>query len=164
MTWLDWGWTLYWAIAGLIFAVVLACAYFWWKFPASHSLIFAAIQAASWMLFWPGLVIVGVLAVLRAWKLSGDGKWHWPLWAWIWDNEEDGIAGPGVRPTVWRAFYWSALRNNVNNLRYFPGVSDPTRAPPYYVSWTWFGRQFYFKAGWESSGWPSISAGGGRGY
>lgn len=84
-----------------------------------------------------GLPIVAVLAKRRAWEVTRsrfytyrDGSrrvvlaWA-PRWAWLWGNEEDGVAGGGewVRTrTHWgpwrRAFVWSALRNPVNNLRF----------------------------------------------
>lgn len=132
----------------------------------------AAIQVASgwfsplWLL---GILVCGVLSLTM--RMSGApgiiasmGPQHWPKWAWIWDNEIDGIFGPTNTPyTRWQAFYWSALRNPVNNFRFVVGVSQKGR-PLWYKTWTILGKQFYAKAGWKSDGYPCFSVGAGRGY
>jgi hypothetical protein len=157
-----------------------------------HLVLFILIQCASAGLFVPGLPVCAYLAYThQATYDKATGRYHWPAWAWIWDNDEDGVV-----PTWYRAehpdwsfekaaFRWSALRNSVNNLRYVRGVSGPGR-PLLYRTWTWnipsiawreWGvlsypdsvslekRQFYWKAGWQpNTGWPVISAGGGTGF
>jgi len=154
--------------------------------------LFLLIQGASAGLFVPGLPVCAYLAYShQATYDKATGKYHWPAWAWIWDNDEDGVAPSWYREKHpdWSfektAFRWSALRNSVNNLRYVKGVSAPGR-PLMYRTWTWqvpvvawrtWGfvsypkvaavqtRQFYWKAGWQpNTGWPVISAGGGNGF
>ena len=90
--------------------------------------------------------------------------YHFDRWMWLWDNEEDGVASYWrPRPTSRDVFVWSALRNPVANLRHVPGVSGFGR-PLFYRTWTMFGKEFYFKFGWMSDGFPACSAGAGRGY
>jgi hypothetical protein len=157
-----------------------------------YLVLFLLIQSASAVSFIPGLPICAYLAYTHQSTYDKTtGQYHWPTWAWLWDNEEDGVA-----PTWYRAqhrdwsfakaaFHWSALRNSSNNLRYVPGVSAPGR-PLLYSTWSWqvpiltWGaqslfpypekisfetRQFYWKAGWQpNTGWPCISGGGGKGF
>lgn len=127
--------------------------------------LFIAIQIVALVLALVGIPIVGLLAYLRIWeKPAIAAQWHWASRAfWLWDNEIDGICAPGTTPTAWSAFYWSALRNPCNNLRFVPGVSKAGR-PLWYRTWTLFGKQFYAKAGWLSDGYPALSAGAGKGY
>lgn len=142
--------------------------------------LFTLIQLVSLVLTVLGLPICAALALGANYKCGPPGsKWHFaPNWAWIWDNDEDGIAPHWYNPLVtpWKVFAWTALRNPCNNLRYVPGVSKPGR-PLWLWTWTvpenhgpfwgggWPGKQFYFKAGWEAkTGWPSLSAGSGNGF
>ncbi len=128
--------------------------------------LFIAIQLASLVLTVLGIPICALLAACNLFELDGalGAKWHWSLdpLTWIWDNEIDGVVGPGP-VTRWQAFYWSALRNPCNNLRFVAGVSKVGR-PLWYGTFTMAGREFYAKAGWMSDGYPCLSAGGGRGY
>jgi hypothetical protein len=126
-------------------------------------LLFALIQIVSAVLTVIGYPIIGLLAVFKVWDVRADCRNHWPPWAWIWDNEEDGVFGPGTPRTRWQAFYWSALRNPVNNLRFVPGVSKIGR-PLLYKTWEWRGKEFYYKVGWMSDGYPALSAGAGKGF
>jgi hypothetical protein len=124
-----------------------------------YVLLFVLIQLVNIPLMLAGVPICAVLAAIQP-----ESSTHYPKWAWIWDNEIDGVYGPENPHTAWQAFYWTALRNPVNNLRFVPGVSKPGR-PLWYRTWVWFGRQFYAKAGWANvTGWPMLSAGGGRGF
>jgi hypothetical protein len=84
--------------------------------------------------------------------------WHWRYrWAWVWDNEIDGVMGPAI-PSPWNAFYWSALRNPCNNLRFFPGVSNKNR-PLWRVTCGSKPGGWYFQAGWNGDGYPVLSSG-----
>lgn len=122
--------------------------------------LFAFIQVVSFVLMVIGWVVIAFLAGLRAKSLMG-ATWHFPGWAWIWDNEIDGVCGP-LPPTRWNIYYWSALRNPVNNLRFVYGVSKKGR-PLVYRTWKWLSRDFYYKLGWMSDGYPCLSFGGGKG-
>lgn len=115
--------------------------------------LFLLIQTANIVLSVLGYPVIGVLAVFNVCP--------WPRWCWIWNNEEDGIYGPGKPHTRWQMFYWSALRNSCNNLRFVPGVSKAGR-PLWLVNFTIRGKVFYAKAGWLSDGYPCLSAGAGR--
>lgn len=77
-------------------------------------------------------------------ELKGGLQVQWSgTLAWLWSNEEDGVMGPSwyaARHPTWSgnrtAFYWSALRNPTNNLRFVPGINpviDPERIR--YVNW-----------------------------
>jgi hypothetical protein len=126
--------------------------------------LFALIQLVSLVLTLIGIPLVGFLSIYRDWEVVGKLiQWRGGALTWIWGNEENGIVGPGMALTRWNAFYWSALRNPCNNLRFVPGVSKVGR-PLWYRTWMMFGKQFYAKAGWLSDGYPCLSAGAGRGY
>lgn len=122
--------------------------------------LFILIQLVSLVLTIVGIPVCAVLAWGRFYHY--DQKYHWPKWAWVWDNEEDGVAPSGYT-TRWGQFVWTALRNPCNNLRFVVGVSGSGR-PLLYKTWTMFGKEFYLKWGWMSDGYPAFSAGAGRGY
>lgn len=108
-------------------------------------MILLPLHIAAWVLrilavlpLWVlGFPVCYVLARREMWSLqtsrffkedSGQPRkrpqWR-PRWAWIWGNEEDGVAGPRWHlqgaPSWRRAFVWSAQRNPVNNARFvFP--------------------------------------------
>ena len=147
-----------------------------------YVLLFAALQAAALALAIVGLPICAVLAALSPWSIVSQPGYKpnlivagWPSWAWIWSNDEDGVRPTGYT-TRWGIFKWTALRNSVNNFRFVPGVSKPgwplwyrtfTLSIPWRISGEWMllTKQFYAKAGWANvTGWPMLSAGGGRGY
>jgi hypothetical protein len=126
--------------------------------------LFTLIQIVSLVLTVVGFFLIGFLAYFYAWQLvAAKFQWRGGLLTWLWSNEEDGIVGPGMALNRWNAFYWSALRNPCNNLRFVPGVSGVGR-PLLYRTWTMFGKQFYLKWGWMSDGYPAFSAGAGRGF
>lgn len=131
--------------------------------------LFIAIQIVAFVL---GLIGVPICAALAFAKLSAVGAlrppapqlWHWPRWAWVWDNDEDGVDPPWYSvthpswPQAWREFIWTALRNPVNNFRYVPGISAKGR-PLWRKTWGAKPGGFYCQAGWNSSGFPVLSAG-----
>jgi hypothetical protein len=130
----------------------------------SYVCLFASIQLVSLVLAIIGIPVVGLLAYLYAWvPIAGKFQWRGGALTWIWGNEENGIVGPGMALNRWNAFYWSAIRNPCNNLRFLPGISRVGR-PLLYRTWMMFGKQFYVKAGWMSDGYPCLSAGSGRGF
>lgn len=131
---------------------------------AGYIALFALIQFASQILSTIGLFVIAGLAYFHAWvPVAGKFQWSGGMLTWIFSNEEDGIVGPGMALTRWNAYYWSALRNPCNNLRFVPGVSKVGR-PLFYNTWTIFGKLYYVKLGWMSNGYPACSAGAGRGY
>lgn len=124
--------------------------------------LFVALQLASLVLTLIGIPICGLLAACNLMTLNGTpgAVWHWQLnpWTWIWDNEIDGVVGPSGPVTRWQAFYWSALRNPCNNLRFVPGVSLKGR-PLWRKTWGPKPGGWYVQAGWEPPGYPVLSAG-----
>lgn len=130
-----------------------------------RSWLFWLIQGISANLFIPGLLV----SIFAPWHIT-DGKGHWSRLFWLFDNDEDGIFGTGPITRL-RAIYWAGVRNYVNNLRYVRGVSKVGR-PLWRKEWTskvrtltLFGRtwtvggRYYAQAGWNSSGFPVLSAG-----
>jgi hypothetical protein len=77
--------------------------------------------------------------------------------SWLWWNSDDGAVGN----TWWEQYVWLAWRNPVANLRHVPGVSAKGR-PLFIRNWMVQGKEFYFKAGWMSDGYPALSAGSGK--
>ena len=163
----------YLAALGLEWLILALCGLFFWRWPAKYAALFASIQCAAGFaspLWLAGLPICAFLALVGASTFDQkSGLYHWPRWAWVWDNEQDGvdphwyeIAHPGWSKVL-REFVWTALRNSVSNFRFVRGVSGAGR-PMWYWTGTVFGAQRYAKAGWESSTWPSLSAGSGKGY
>ena len=127
--------------------------------------LFVLIQAANLPLAIIGIPVCAILAYC-GFAHYDEGKWHWPKWAWLWDNEEDGVAPDWYASfhQEWHSatveFVWTAFRNPVNNLRYIPGVSKAGRP-----LWYWSNGKYYAKAGWVPvNGWPVLSAGAGRGF
>jgi len=127
--------------------------------------LFILIQLASLVLTIVGIPVVAVLVELDFLYFGMDGeRVHFPPWAWIWDNQEDGVLPTWFRqkyPT-WSphrtAFVWSALRNPCNNLRFVRGVSKVGR-PLWRKTWGAKPGGFYFAAGWNGSGYPVLSGG-----
>lgn len=65
-------------------------------------------------------VLIGLAVIPLAYTMR-KGQ-DFPKWAWIWDNEEDGIYGPkwfnkGIH-NFKSCFLWSAIRNPANNMRF----------------------------------------------
>ena len=81
------------------------------------------LRIAAWILreavFLPiyllGIPVVGMLQLLDCYTLGKDRQYHFPRWAWLWDNATDGICPSGYSPLRWY------LRNPVTNLRFLPG-------------------------------------------
>lgn len=117
---------------------------------AKYVLLFIAIQVIA--------LILAVLGIPICATLAASGVIPWPRWAWLWNNQVDGIYGPGNPHTRWQAFLWTALRNPVNNLRFVPGVSKAGR-PLWRKTWGARPGGWYAQAGWENSGYPVLSAG-----
>ena len=70
--------------------------------------------------------------------------------------------------TSWASKYsWLAIRNPVDNLKHakWPYVVAIPGGPMLYKTWFWFGKQFYYKIGYMSNGYPAFQPfGAGRGY
>ena len=119
--------------------------------------LFILIQLVSLVLTLVGLVILIPAAAFQFWGSTDNaGAPHWrsPL-LWVWDNQEDGVCAFWQGPiTRWRVYYWAAIRNPCNNLRYVPGVSSTSR-PLWRTTW----GKWYAQAGWNHSGFPVLSAG-----
>jgi hypothetical protein len=140
---------------------------------ARYVALFVAIQLFGWVvLFVPGLFVCGALAALSEWSpaispVTGHPIMVWPRWAnWAWGNDEDGVISareleqhPTWGPRL-RAFWWTALRNSFNNLRFWPGVSGVGR-PLWLKQFTWRGQIKHVKAGWMNDGWPTCGIGDG---
>ena len=126
--------------------------------------LFIAIQALSLVLFIIGIPICAVLAYGDFSKQDfTNGLYHWPKWAWLFDNQEDGTCPLWYQAQtrgkfVDTEFRWTAFRNSVNNLRYVPGISGVGR-PYWRKTWGAVPGGFYAHAGWNASGFPVLSAG-----
>lgn len=123
--------------------------------------LFLLIQLVSLVLTVVGIPVVAALAAAGAYQLDRQRETaHFPLWAWIWDNEEDGVIPEWYhvehmeRNFKLNVFIWAALRNPCNNLRFVPGVSKQGR--PLFIR---FYKGFYAEAGWNPHGYPVLSAG-----
>lgn len=87
--------------------------------------------------------------------------WQWYWLNRIWGNDEDGVVN-GMRGNVeynpemsaFKAYLWCAWRNSANNLRFvFRWNGGP------FYRWEDEERTIYFQCGWNSSGFPVLSAG-----
>lgn len=87
-----------------------------------------------------GLVVVAIAIPLRVDSVSvSDGRYisNLPSWAWLWGNDHDGLLGDkrfwwrdntpfGVKVDSFLAMYWwTAIRNPVNNMRHLEWASAP---------------------------------------
>jgi hypothetical protein len=122
--------------------------------------LFILIQLVSLVLTIVGIPVIAALSLFDAVQWAGvDGseqwaRWHWKFkWAWIWDNDVDGVTG-NFSYSPWEAFYWSAIRNPCNNLRFVKGVSKVGRP-----LWKVVFKSWYAQAGWNDKGEPVLSAG-----
>ncbi len=94
--------------------------------------------------------------------------WRFKPIDWIYGNGEDGADGyygwwvdgryrDKTRdwPAWWRLYYWSAIRNPTNNLRFvFQWKGGPLK------QWNIAGKRWYIRVGWRAdTGAPVISAG-----
>jgi hypothetical protein len=142
----------------------------------NYKWLFVKIQLRSLVLSAVGIPLCAYLAWFGMWTYVA-GKFHWanPRFN-LWDNKEDGICASWYRAEHldWSlercAFYWSALRNPCNNLRFEPGVSEVGRPlwkrffnlphvarNGWRLTFSW--RPSYAQAGWNESGYPVLSAG-----
>lgn len=69
-----------------------------------------------------GVPVISYLCIARKWGRTvnevGRTIWVWtPQWAWLWSDNDQGIC-PGLVPSRWDAFKWTAVRNKVGNLRF----------------------------------------------
>lgn len=99
-----------------------------------------------------GVPICAALAYGHGARFDPVSKlWHWPAWAWLWDNDEDGVFPNWyveARPN-WSMSHtelvWTAFRNSVHNFGYLSWVRttvSPTRRIWVGVNSTWvFGMQ-----------------------
>lgn len=96
---------------------------------------------ATWIFFWLlrvvfvvlGFVLIPIALMFNAYETRQSKVWSERTivnWTWEfmhpWGNEEDGIlAGEELigYPNAIRIFYWSAIRNPANNLRFMPFFS-----------------------------------------
>jgi hypothetical protein len=119
-----------------------------------YILLFLAIQLVSLALTILGLPIIALMLIFEqeCWD-TAKKHWCWRPWAWIWDNDENGVCPQPVF-NAWYAFYWAGLRNPVANLRLVPGVSKIGRP-----LWRWVGHGWYGQMGWDDRGYPVLSAG-----
>src|SRR5579859_4132298 len=95
-----------------------------------YVLLFVLIQIASLVLTIVGIPICAILAYGNYATFDYNArKWHWPKWANLWDNNEDGVSPAWYheqhanRSEAFNEFVWTAFRNSANNLRYVQGVS-----------------------------------------
>lgn len=127
-----------------------------------YIILFTVIQAVAALLAIVGAPICFVLVYGGFVYINYEQqKRHFPRWAWLWDNEEDGVAPEWYNPEFsrWKIFVWTALRNSCANFRYVRGVSNPSR-PLWRVTWRMFGKPYYAQAGWQQpTGRPVMSAG-----
>jgi hypothetical protein len=110
-------------------------------------------------LLWPVFVViklVGVVLGLAVVPLAlatrnitvekGDHSGHWPDMFWLWGNDEEGCPewwftraanGKAGKVAQWfPQFWWYAIRNPVNNMRYL--FDDVSLSDCYYKSnWQW---------------------------
>jgi len=138
------------------------------KWSIKYVALFILIQLVSLVLTIIGYPLIAVLAMFELWTIDPAYakfpapvifEWRGGKLTWLWSNDEDGIFGNGPI-TRRQAFYWSAVRNPCNNLRFVPGVSVVGRP-----LWHWSNGKFYCQAGWLGShGQPVLSAGRGVGY
>lgn len=126
---------------------------------------FAIVQLISLVAMVLGWIALIPLCMAQEWvadaKSIKDGRlidrWRWQPLNMILGNPEDGVSGiyalvngtEPYMPTAWpplRAYYWSALRNSCNNLKYvFAWKAGP------YKEWTYvlLGKQRTLKVGWQ---------------
>jgi hypothetical protein len=130
-------------------------------------LLWIGLQALSLLLQLIGAVILAGPCYLRSWHPAPSTENRIPQTINVWDsaflnriygNDEDGVTGkPGYNtepPSRLKAYVWSAWRNPVDNLKYWPIARRPG-GPLLYRR---FGA-FYVEAGWNASGLIVASAG-----
>lgn len=140
--------------------------------------LFILIQLTSLLMFFVGIPVCAYLAYCHGYTFDPTtGESHWPQWAHIWDNEEDGILPHWYEAQhhAWTdahvMFIWTVFRNPVNNLRFvkrflwLPNLPvSSTSRKLWRVTWgtpatPGAKSRWYAQAGWNSSGFPVLSAG-----
>lgn len=135
---------------------------------------FAVVQLVSLAATLLGLLLLIPFCLAQAWVETEStlwkgrvvDRWSWAPLNYLFGNPEDGVSGqralvwlngttqgrylPEASP-AWRAYSWSALRNSSDNLKYV----FAWKGGPFY---RWTNSKYFFQAGWNSSGFPVISA------
>ena len=108
-------------------------------------LALAALQWTTLIILRLALILLGIPIVAlaipfrRAAVSASGGREivNLPRWAWLWGNDFDGLLGDkrgwwadntpfGVAVDSYLAmWWWAAVRNPVNNLRFVPGITCP---------------------------------------
>ena len=134
-----------------------------WSWFAVVQLITLAATALGWVLLIP-------FCFAHAWtdcpSTLTPGRtidcWTWAPLNYVYGNPEDGVSGqhallwnntgmakvpymPDANP-IWRAYCWSAWRNSADSLKY---VFAWQNGPFYSCTYTAFGKQHKFRAGWQ---------------
>lgn len=99
--------------------------------------------------FVRGLVLVPGL-------VPGEYVWAFTSrWLWLWGNDEEGVDGNEVhsphwasKPTFKGVWYWSAIRNPFNNIRFWEPIRTPARPDQYHVLWNNPKRGWLIRQGW----------------
>jgi hypothetical protein len=128
---------------------------------------FAIIQLSALLVTILGWVLLIPFAALRLWTVQDSpyfpGRkvevWRGGLLMFPWGNLEDGVIGAEFYRARYKddrlcAYLWSAWRNSANNLRFlFRWLGGPF--------WRWENSKhtFYIQIGWNTSGFPVLSAG-----
>lgn len=136
---------------------------------------FAVVQTISLLAMIVGWFLLIPMCLLKAWVpiASTEAGRQIDRWACsplniVYGNPEDGVSGQCAlvwnatgnarvpfMPNAWvpwRAYVWSGWRNSADNLKY---VFAWKGGPFYRLANT----KFFFQAGWNTSGFPVISAG-----
>lgn len=74
---------------------------------------------ASWALFIPIYVLLFLIGLPVTYLMvkRDHQSSHWPKWAWLWGNDEEGYPVWAAQRNI-EPWHWYAIRNPVNNLRY----------------------------------------------
>jgi hypothetical protein len=137
---------------------------------------FAVVQLISLVATILGWLLLIPFCLARAWRPVSStvdpkrtiDEWSWRPLNWVYGNLEDGPSGVYAlvwnatgaarvpyMPNAWapwRAYIWSGWRNSADGLkRLFRWTGGP------FKRWEW--RGLYAQAGWNSSGFPVMSAG-----
>lgn len=127
---------------------------------------FVLVQIIAFLGSAAGIVFLMPLAACRLWVSRPSKEYPYSVLAWrggwltyLWGNEEDGVTGAVFYQTFikndrLRAYVWSAWRNSFNNWRFVVRwIGGP------FYRWENSKKTWYFQAGFNSSGFPVLSAG-----
>lgn len=116
-------------------------------------LLSAFIVTLGWMVVNIVGIVLGLILVPVGYYLSGlvlvpglvNGEWIWMFRSralWLWGNDEEGVDGFEVHhpmfarhPTFRMVWYWSAVRNPFNNIRFAKSVNAVPEPKEYRVWW-----------------------------